>query len=379
MSLPVGWTKAVPLDATGDGTIPASKLAEPPGLSVRRALNGGGNAGGTKSLALVSYAPTSGQFSGAINIGSGVAPVGICLVLGNGDAAGRFSLLIHPNGALEVRSGASTLALSPAGVFSYTGAAHHITWTVTPTSCALSCNGNVVVSTTFGAVTWITTNYNWQFGASSPTSGQRWPGDIWDVEFIDPASAANSATFALNGDFTNSRAGSEVTDATPTGLIQWATVLTTQGSARAVLAARPSYLAVRRGNGTNQVCDGSSASSFELVFQTTDVDELGGFTPIANRFTAPVPGVALIHVGGTFAGASVTDALSPIVQKGTSDELGRTWITASSGQNVSYALSVWVALAAGESVRLIVAGVDPSNTLLVHRNGFMAVDFRPTI
>lgn len=232
MSIQPAWTRAAVLD---DGSLTTAKLADPAGMpTVRSAAGFSGGVGG--SQAVVSWAPSTQAWSWEVTVNIASDSIG-SRVLDLPGIAGLPNITFSA-GFVRIRANTTDLVAIPwAGRYDQDV---RLRLDTTGTLHTVSLNGEVIGSSAT-PITWGTSASDLGIGRAI-VGGNSLKGRIYDVRLIDPASAANSAFFALDGDFRNTAPGSSVADATPSGVILWPTVLSTAGSDSPLYGLPPGWL-----------------------------------------------------------------------------------------------------------------------------------------
>jgi hypothetical protein len=176
-------------------------------------------------------------------------------------------------GQLKVWSNSNLAFVTISGAYTY-GQSFSLLIDLTPTGMVVSVDGVVVANQEVATALSTTPNTHWV--GSTFGTGNSADAAIRDLRLTDPASATNSAFFPLDGTFENTLAGSSVADATPSGPIQWVTVLSPGGSESPVLGLpvgsyRETETGVAAGPFAAPVATGSNwtAVGFGAAFSST--------------------------------------------------------------------------------------------------------------
>lgn len=350
-----------------DSSITTAKLADPAGMpTVRRA------AGFGAGVVLVTWAvenPSSFTFAFSIRRRANNSGV----VMGRAESLCPGVQMLG-DGTLRLRNGTVTLHTTPVVAPMGVNTGVEVRWSTT--GADVYVNGALLESVTFASpVAWLTGAKTHFIGAQSEGVSTL-PADIWDVRFGN-ASAANSAFFALDGDFENTAAGSSVADATPSGFISWPTVLSTGGSERAVLAGGPVRYSAAR-TATAQALDGSVRPDHALTY-TADVDPTGSLSTSSGIFAAPAPGVIEVLGFTTLYDSSTNDVVFLELRVGSStvtQTLGNAPNVV--GDRSQLFVAGFAAVDTGDITFLRMNAVDVGNTGLKCINSYFQVLFHPT-
>lgn len=218
-------------------------------------------------IAAVSWVPTTP--SSGFGYEFSVVHDGAAGVAVGRSTSGRASVAITADGKLALRENQTNLAESVVLLEEGVPSTFRVDWTTT--GATVTQDGVVVWSPTWVAVVWGTSLTGHFIGAQIGTTNE-YAGTLFDVSLIDPLSDANTGVYRLDGDFLNTHPGSTVADATVTGFVDFAEVLSADGG-KPVRAGQLITMIAERGSGAtngqgwgfgNGTTDGTS--QFSLPF-----------------------------------------------------------------------------------------------------------------
>lgn len=343
-------------------------------------LGGASNTQG--AFASVNWAPTS-PFNfelTAVVASTTVSSAGTTQLVGRLDTSCP-SLAIESNGNIVARNSNVVLASSGAGGFPFDGLPHRITARFTPTTATLVRDGVTIANTVVAAQTWIDIANTYRIGSHVASSGPRWPGSIHLVELTDLATPSNSRRYLLDEGLyvanyadSSGNGGPPATKNTGQGFPGVCAVVSEDGTGLPWSGAGPLIYAAQRG-AINQGMDGSVAISQVVTYDAKILDPTSTFVHLSGSCVVPYAGIVEVDFQARVAVAPLVDAMSVVIRRGTAFMHEQAFV-ASVG--AIYSLSCMFAVNPGDSITVLVAGIDPAHTTFAIHRSVMNVKLYPT-